>query len=509
MEKSRTYNSVKNVIFSIGTYIITLILEFVSRTIFIHLLTEEYLGLNGLFANILSFLSLAELGVGTAMSYALYKPLKENDTEVVKSIMYLYRKLYCIIGFIVLAVGFMLTPFLPHLIKEMPENMPYLYLYYILYVLNSGISYFYTYKRSIIICDQKEYISTISTTIAGISRLLLQIIVLLVTKSYSLYLVVMILTTLGENIVISTIAGKQYPYLKERNVDALSSEITTTIKKNVFAMLFHKIGTAVVSATDNIIISKFVGLVALGVYSNYVLIVNAVTNLLNKIFTSLTASIGNLALADDKEHVEKVFYRTLFMNIWSRGFCAICLLCLLQPFINLWLGNRFLLTNATLIIIVINFYLKGVRSTVLTFRDATGIFWYDRYKPLIESVCNLVFSIPLAIKYGISGVLLGTILSTILVPLWVEPYVLFKYYFKKGIGQYMACQCKYAIVIIIIACMNYKICSVLPMAGIGIFILKLLICIIVPNVCMILLWHKKEEYQYYYHLVLKVLGKAK
>lgn len=506
---SRMKNSIRNVGYSFGSYFITIILQFINRMVFIRLLTSEYLGLNGLFSNILSFLSLAELGAGSAINYALYEPIENNDIKQMKSLMKLYRKLYWVSGGTVLFIGVLLTPFLPYLIKDMPKDMPYIYWYYILYVLNSGLSYFFTYKRSLIICNQKEYISTVTTTVAKLLLSITQIMVLLVSHSYMAYLLIAVFVTLGENITISKIADRMYPYLKDKDIAPLSLQVSAKIKKNITAMLFHKIGTVIVFSTDNMMISKFVGLAAVGLYSNYTLVINSISGLVGRIFSAITASVGNLALSRDTVHIETVLYRVLFLNFWIRGFCSIALFCLFPSFLCLWIGDQFLLSTETLFIIVLNFYIGGMRSTVNTFKDASGNFWFDRYKPLIESVLNLVLSVPLVIHYGIAGVLIGTIGSTLLVPFWFEAYVLFKHLLHKGISRYMAKQVYYIIVTFLAGCVTWSLCGLIQGRGIGSFVVRLVMCCIVPNTVYLLVFYKTKELRYYVDLVKKKFSKQK
>lgn len=489
--------------YSVVSYFCTLLLQFVNRTLFIRLLTSEYLGLNGLFANILSFLSLAELGVGNAINYALYKPLQICDKEKIKSIMYLYKRLYCMIGCVILILGGCLTPFLPYLIADMPQDMPHIYWYYLLYVTNSGISYFFAYKRSIIVCDQKEYIVSAVRIIFNIVLTVLQITVLIISRSYMFYLIMAIVVTVVENLTVSAIANSIYPYLTNKNVLRLSTYEKSEIKKNVIAMLFHKIGGVIVFSTDNIIISKFVGLIVVGTYSNYTLITNALNSILGRMLNATIAGVGNLALSESKRHVEEVFDKLLFANFWLRGFCAVSLLCLLQPFITLWLGESYLLTEISMLIIAINFYINGMRNVVGLFKDATGVFWHDRYKPLIESALNILFSIPLAIQYGVAGVLLGTLASTLVMPFWYEGYVLYKYLFGKSVRRYIVKHIQYAICVILAGTICYFLCNCVNNTEIVAFLIRCLICLIVPNVFFLMLFRKTEEYGYFLNIFHK------
>lgn len=507
MENNRTAKAIKNVKISILTYIVIIILQFANRSIFVGLLSDEYLGLNGLFSNVLQFLALAELGIGSAMSYALYRPLNDNDVPLLKSYMKFYQKAYFIIGIVVLVMGLALTPFLSFFIKDMPENMPLLPVYYILYVVNSAASYFYTYKRTILVCDQKQYISSITTSVKTILTAVLQIVVLLITHDFLFYLVVMIVCTVAENIVVSRIADRQYPFLREKEVEPLAKDRVHDLTKNVSAMFLHKIGTVIVTSTDNLIISKFVSLSMSGLYSNYTMVTNALNSLLNQVFTSVTASVGNLVANDDPEHDEAVLKNVLFANFWIYSFCSVCLFCLFEPFIQVWLGDRYEMGLPTVAVIVAVFYLTGVRKTVLTFRDAAGIFWYDRYKSLVEAGVNLACSIPLAIRFGVVGTLVGTVISTVCVSFWVEARVLYKHHFHKSRLGYYAKQALYAAITVLCAGVTYKVTTLIGFTGIFGLLVKAVICLIVPNLMVAIMFCWTAPMKYFMGLGKKAVMK--
>lgn len=506
---SRINQSIKNIAMITISYFFSMLLTFITRTIFIRLLAKEYLGLNGLFTNLLSFLALAELGVGSAINFSLYKPLKENDTEKTKSLMQLYKHLYKIIGLVIIIVGFVLGPFLPYLIKDMPSDMPYIYWYYLLSVLNSAVSYFYSYKRSILVCDQKEYKSTIVVMVMSLVTKIGQIVVLFLFKSYMAYLFVAFFTTLAENIIISHIADKEYPYLRDKNAKKLPEADTNAIKKNTAALFMHRIGSTIVFATDNIIISKFLGLIEVGLYSNYSLIISAVDSLLSKVFRAITPSVGNLLINDDKEYVEDIFYKTLFINVWVYGFSAIAIFTLSQHFICLWVGENFLLSIPVLLVLVLNFYFTGVRRTVWIYKDASGNFWPDRYKPLVEGIVNLFTSIVLVLHYGMIGVFIGTTISTLFVSFWVEAYVLFKYYFNKKFYEYLKKQMIYLIEIIVIGFVTYWVMSCINNYELLGFIIKMLLCVLISNLLMYLIWRTKSEFFYFKKICANLLEKVK
>ena len=331
-----------------------------------------------------------------------------------------------------------------------------------------------------------------------------QIIILIITKNYILFLILQIIFTWLENFFVSKKADSMYPYLKDKNVDALDKKEISNIKKNVGAMVFHKIGGMVVNSTDNIIMSRIVGLVAVGIYSNYFLIIQALETITGQIFNAITASVGNLNATQDKNHVKTVFNRTLFMNFWVFSFCSICLIVLFNDFITLWLGKEYLFSFSIVVVLCICFYLKGIRKTVLTFRDATGIFYYDRYKPIIESVINLIVSILLANELGVLGVFLGTIISTVTTSLWVEPYILYKYVFNMSVKDYFKRLISYSVIGILVCVFTYYICSFFTGLNWFILVLKLFITIVFVNIIFILVFRKSQEFKYYCGLFKKM-----
>ena len=272
-------------------------------------------------------------------------------------------------------------------------------------------------------------------------------------------------------------------------------------------MMFHKIGGMVVNSTDNIILSKFVGIVSVGVYSNYYMIINGLELVTNQIFDAIVASVGNLGAKESKEKVKSVFDKVFFLNFWLFSFCAICLMCVFNNFIELWIGKEYLFELSVVVIIVIAFYLKGMRKTVLTFKDATGTFYQDRYKPIFESIINLIASIILAKKFGAAGVFLGTIISTLTTSIWVEPYVLYKYVFKEKSFTYFYKLIMYTILGICVCALTYWTCLKITYTGILAIIIKLIICLIIPNVIYIILFRKTEEFKYYKGLVDRIWKK--
>lgn len=503
---NRSKNSAKNLVTALIGQAFGLAISFIARIIFIKFLSDEYLGLNGLFTNLLTMLSLVELGVGSAMTFSLYKPLADNNKEKIKSLMSLYKRAYNVIGGIVLIIGVLFIPFYRYLISEIP-NISYLDIIYILFVLNTAVSYFYSYKRSLIICDQKRYIATIYRYGFYFILNVVQIFILFLTHNYILFLICQVLFTWIENICVSNRANKMYPYLKDKNIKPVEEKELNGIKKNVKAMLFHKIGGVIVNSTDNILISKFIGLIAVGIYSNYFLITSALETIIGQFFNAIVASVGNLGASENHKKVKETFETTFFLNYIIYGVISICLLILINPLIEIWLGKKYLFNFNIILVICICFYLKGIRKACLTYKDALGLFWYDRYKPIIESIINLVVSIILGIKFGVVGIFVGTIISTVTTSLWVEPYVLYKYYFKENVIDYFIRFTKYTVGIIITYLIVFNLIKIIAFTGIIGLIVKAIVTFVISLVLLVLYFIKSSELKHTKKIINNIFKK--
>lgn len=434
----------KNLKFSIVNYLIINLLKFLVRMVFVAMLSIEYLGINSLYSNILAVLSLAELGIGPAIAYSLYKPLAVEDRETVKSIMWLFRKVYIIVGFVILLVGLCLYPWIGYFIKDAP-NIVDLNHFYIIFLLNTVVSYFWSYKRTLLIADQKQYYVNIYQAIVQVIVSLLQVCVLLFAQSYWGFLIIMFLGTVIENIIIANRADAQYLYLKQR-AKILDKVIKDRIIRDVKAMIVHKIGGIVVFSSSNIILSRFVGLAAVGLYSNYYMVIAAMNTFSSRIFESMTASVGKTIAVGSTEEKQKSFYVIQFITAFQASLISTGLYVLLDVFIDLWLGKDYLLDRVIVMCIVLSFYLTYMRKGVLMYKDACGLFWHDRYKPVIESIIYITVSVFLTVNYGTIGVIIGGIVSTVFTCFWIEPYVLFRYALKMSLRKYFYDYSKFLIV---------------------------------------------------------------
>lgn len=503
-QRSRTENSIINSAMSIVTQVLTVVLNFAVKTVFIKMLNDEYLGVNGLFTNIITMLSLADLGIGIAIPYSLYKPLAKKDEHKINVLMNFYKKVYTIIGIAVLLIGLSLTPFLGLIIKDIPKNVPHLSLIYILFVIHSASSYFFVYKKFLIDSDQKGYIT--SRIIFTFSTLLsiIQIILLITTKNYILFLLSSIILVIIQNIYISSKANKLYPFIKNKTDEKLEKEDMEGIKKNVSSLFIYKVGTVIMNGTDNIIISKFIGLIIVGFYSNYVLIINSITTVLNQIFNAITSSIGNLVVTTNKKRSKEVYDNLNFANFWLYALFGVCIIVLINPFINIWIGKKYVMGFSIVFLLVLNFYVLGMQSVTNSFRNAYGLFWIAKYRPIIMVIINIVISVVLVQFIGIEGVLIGTLVSRLVTTAWLDPYIVHKYGFEISPKSYYIDYLKYLVIFIAISIILNYFVSMVAINNIFILILIAILVVISVNVILVLLFFKTSEFNYFYDKIKKI-----
>lgn len=445
----RTKYSIYNMAVSVAGQFVNVILLFISRKIFIRCFAIQYLGVNGLFTNILTVLSMAELGIGTAMIYGLYRPAAEENQDEICRLLNLYRLLYRLVGAFVFAAGLALLPFLSYLVKD-GTGIPCMPLIYLMYLFDTVSSYFLSYRQSVITAHQKTFLITSVTQGVRSLQILLQIGVILLTGNFYLYLALQIGAQFVSNLILARAAGYLYPYIRRKGLGLPEEGEKKRILKDISAMAMHKFGAVVVSNTDNLIISAFVGLASVGLYSNYKMILNSMKLLMSYLYGAVAAGIGNLAATSDHEKISRVHRELNFLLSMVYGYLAVCLFLLFNPFIGLFFGWEYTMGTPVVFLIVADFYLHGMRQITLKFRDGMGLYRRDRYKPVVEAVLNLVVSIALVKRFSVAGVLAGTIISTMLTNFWVEPLVFFKYgiqeEWKKKLGRYFVEYLKYSAV---------------------------------------------------------------
>lgn len=499
----RTKNTMKNMLSSIISNIITIIIGVIAQAIFIKILGKEYLGLNSLFNNIISMLAIAEMGIGSAIIYNLYKPIAENNKEKIKSLVAFYKKSYTIIGIIIMIVGLIFVPFLQIIVDTDSITIDInIYLIYLLFLVETVFSYFLSYKRSILYAKQQNSIINIVHIGYIIFLNILQILIIYLTKNYYLYLIIKIIMRIIENIVILKISDKKYSYLKDKNVQELDKKLQKDIYTKVKAMFFHKIGAFVVLGTDNIIISKLLGLSTVGLYSNYYLIINAVQTIFSQIIQSTTASIGNMLVTETKEKCFEVFKKIRFLNYWLATFASISILIIMESFINIWIGEKYLLSKTVLVVLVINLYQKLMRSTYTSFKEAAGIYYEDKIVPIIEAILNIVISVICCIKLGLVGIFIGTIISGLALWCYSFPKFVYKKLFDKTYLNYIKETLGYLILFLVITIITCFISNIFRFNSIWLeFIKNIVICIIVPNFLLLLIFIKTDNFKYYWNII--------
>ncbi|WP_338449826.1 hypothetical protein R4Z09_27380 [Niallia oryzisoli] len=490
----RVKNSIINISTGLGSQIIITLLSFLSRTVFISYLGIEYLGINGLFTNVLGMLSLAEAGIGSAIIYNLYKPVAENNIEKINMLMNFYKKAYKVIAIVIFLLGLSILPFLEHFTHD--TNVENVNLIYLLFLLNTAASYLFSHKISFLNVCQKSYIVTGVYTISTVIATFIKIAILYFTSNYILYLIIDILITIMTSIILSILVNKMYPFIKDKVSSSLDRETKSNIVKNVKALVLHNIGGYAVFGTDNLIIASFVSVTAVGLYSNYYMLINICRTFINQVFNNIIHSIGNLVATESNEKIYNIFKVTMFFNFWIYSFFTTFLYIIIEPFIKLWLGSDFIMSKGLIIILMINFYVSGMRRSISTIKTTSGIFHEDRYAPFIEAAVNLIASMILVQYFGIVGVFVGTLISTLTVPFWIAPYLVYKNVFKITVKSYFLKYAYFLLIGIGSCVITSFICNEFLADGFISLVLRGVICMIVPNLIYISIFHRTEEFKH-------------
>lgn len=422
MVKTRSAKAARNVFLDITAQISTYIMTFMVRTVFIRYLDAAYLGINGVLLNIINILSLSELGFTTALSVSLYKPLKENDNELIASILKFFNKVYFVVVLIILFIGSGIIPFLPQLINtDLKLN---LYVVFVLYILSSIVTYFAASYSTLIMAAQKGYLLSGVKIVRAVILSVLQLAALIVFESFYFYTISMIIANMIEAFGYYYIYTKKFTEIAKIKAQKLSDTVKKDIYRKSKASLFHKFGGVVLTSTDNLIISYFISVSVVGYYSNYTLIIGILNTFLTLISNSLSSFVGEAGTQKDKSDITDIYWKINYFNCMGTVFCCICLLCLCNPFIEIWAGAEYVLPEKFLLVLSVQFYINGIRRTTQLFNMTLGLYEKYQFFPFIEAAMNLLISIVLVKYIGITGVLLGTIISVICVTFWKERQVL-------------------------------------------------------------------------------------
>lgn len=494
----------KNIIFGYISNLAILLINFVQKTIFIYVLGKTLSGVNGVYTDVLSVLSLTELGIGTALNYSLYKPVAERNYEKIKSYMRFYKRAYVTIAGVIAVLGIAISPFLKYILKN-PGNLTIeeLTLYYYLFLFNTVISYFVTYKYSLVNAEQKNYIQTNINTLTKLVTAAVQISVLLLFRNFLFYLLAQSAVELLQKIFVTVYLNRRYPYLLDKDVKPLTAQETQVVATKTRALICYKVGDVARLQTDKIIISSFINVDTSAVVDNYVYIITYVGNFVNIIFESVISGFGNVVATESKDRQYLLFKVYRFFACWLFGFGAVGFYHLLTPFIGeIWMRDGgWTLPQITVTLLVMDFYLKGGRTVLVNFKIASGLFEQDKYLPLVQGALNLVVSVLLVLKIGVTGVYVGTLVSGVLANL-IRPGIIYRASFDREPWDYFRDSLKYMAVVLAVGAAITPIRH-LFMAEVSIFsfVLMAIVITLFYNLVFLAVFHGTEEFAYLWNAV--------
>lgn len=492
----------RNILFGYVGQLATALMSFVLRTIFIRNLSEQLLGINSLYTNILSILSMAELGIGTALNYSLYRPVAEHDTEKIKSYMQMYRKAYGVIAMVVAGIGLSIAPFLKYLVKKPGAiTVRQMTLYYFIFLFNTVSTYFVAYKYSLCNAEQKNYIQTNINTVTKLIVTGLQIAAVVLTKNFLLYLVTDAAVQLVQKIFVSFYLNRLYPYLRDRNIRPLTKQESGEVWTKTKALVLHKVGDVARLQTDSLLISSFIAVAVSGYVDNYNMVINAVSNFVNIIFNSVISGFGNLIATESREYQYRMFRVYRFFASWVYGFAVTGFFILLTPLIRLWLGDSWVLPFSAVSLILVDLYFKGDRIVLSNFKTAAGVFEQDKYLALIQGAVNLVLSIVLVRRIGLAGIYVGTVVSGLIANV-TKPIIIYRVCFDRKADGYFTDTAKYTAVTAAVIAALYGISRpLLSHLSIATFVLTGAVITVVFNGVFFALFGRSSECRYLVDLI--------
>lgn len=504
MKIERTKNAVKNVAFGLITKVCQVIIPFMMRTAMIRFMGISYLGLNSLFTSVLQVLNLAELGVGSAMIYSMYRPIAEDDQRKICALMCLYRKYYHIIGLVIALAGLLMTPFIPGLISgDVPEEINI----YALYLLNLAVTvlsyWLYAYESSVLYAYQRTDVISKVALITSSVQYLLQFLVLWLFHNYYLYILMMLGIQIATNIFTAAAARRLYPAcVPQGKLDRASvKEINGRIRD----LFTSKIGSVVVNSVDTIVVSAFLGLATLAVYQNYYFILSSVSGFVAIIFNACTAGIGNSIVLESGEKNFNDLKKFTFLTAWIAGFCSVCLLCLFQPFMRIWVGEALELPDRAVVCLSIYFFVFEMNHLLNTYKDAGGIWRKDRFRPLVTAMANLGMNLVMVQFWGIYGVILSTVLSMLLVGMPWLLHNLFSILFEWSyLKVYLKALLFYGMISIVACSVTAAACGFIRLGDWGTFLGRMLVCFVAPNIIFYIAYRKTEEFRAMLQLIDKM-----
>lgn len=510
MKINRTKNAKKNIIVGIVLKVYQMILPFIMRTIMIYYMGAQYLGLNSLFTSVLQVLNLAELGVGSAMVYSMYKPIAEDDTDTICALMKLYRHFYRIIGLIIGVVGTALTPFIPYLIKNktVPDNLNI----YVLYLLNLAATvltyWLFAYKNCLLTAHQRSDVGHSVLLVTITIQYLLQSVVVIVLRNYYLYVVIILFCQILCNIITAMIADKMYPNYSPRG--ELPEEKRKDINTRIKDLFTSKLGMVITNSADTVVISAFLGLEILAIYQNYFYILSSIIALIEIVFTSILAGLGNSFVVETKEKNMDNLKKLTFIIMWIVGVCSCCFINVFQPFMEVWVGKELMLSFGCVITMVVYFYVYELNRVLNVFKDAAGLWHKDRFRPLVTSMVNLSLNLLLVNYWGLYGILLSTVFSMVFVGMpWLCDNIFTNMFSPKYVPKYILNVFIYLLAAIFACATSKVICDFVHVGKLMSIVLCLMISLVISNLVFLIALRRKWEFAECLKLVKKMIGKSK
>lgn len=480
-----------------------LVTAFIVRTVFIRLMGAEYTGINSLYSNILSLLSLADLGFSSVMSYELYGPLRDQDFDTVRALVALFRKIYLIVFLVVVAVGLVLVPFLPMIVTSDLDEW-HLCLYYLLYLTDSACSYMVVHNRMVITADQKYYVTYALEVACKFVQYILQIVYLLLTHDFVGYLVIQIAMTIVYNLLVNAMTIRMYPYLQTRAVSQVTRETKDRIRKNVIATFVERISNTILNQTDSILISVMFSVVYVGYYSNYNLIVSYISSIIYLIAASVEASVGNLNAEGDYAASWRIYRQFDFAMSFINMTAVVVFSCVVQDFMRIWIGDEYVQSYLLVAALMATFYLQQQMFPVTIYRKTLGLFNMVKAAYLTMAVLNIILSIVLGSLIGVPGVIVATGLSRLLTTFWREGQVVFQQLEHKP-QEYYRLQLRSTGVTIVTLLISLWLCRQLQGLSLYVrFILELCVAAVVCVGIYAVLFHGTEEWAWAVRLVRNI-----
>lgn len=494
----RIKNSIINSLVGIGSYVILLLGPLFLSPI-VGSLGSEVLGIQKTFMDTVALLNIVELGISFGVIYKLYKPIAENDTEKIAVLLVFYKNTFKIIASILFCLGIFTAIIIPQLMPNHDSSKfsdAWFCAMFLLYLFDTLATYLFGHKRAMLIADQKNYMVNISRTAFQILMYILQLISIIYFRSFELYVVSKLICTLFDSFFINFIYKKNYKNIDLKIDKKLEKSEKKELFKNLGALFYHKIGYQSLASGSTLIITSNLGESITGIYYPYTLITNGLMSVTDQVFNAILTSFGNLLVEANKGEVHNIYKKILFLNYIIYSFFSVSLICLICPFIKLWMGNDFLFPMSTIILITINFYLFGMRKSITMVKNSAGLYRPDRYFAVVEAVLNIGFALLFVKRLGINGVIIANILSSLFIPFWTQPYVVYKNIFNRSVVSYYKKHIEYAVIALISCIITYFLCSLFKCSGFLKLVINAFICLIVPNGVNIFIFYKTEEFQY-------------